>query len=74
MLMTFFCFMLVKSARAIHRLAWVLVISLGVYGVKGGIFTLRSGGSYRVWGPDGTFIARTAHGAGFATACPPPSC
>ncbi|HEU4375151.1 MAG TPA: putative O-glycosylation ligase, exosortase A system-associated [Telluria sp.] len=57
MLMTFVCFMLVKSERDIHRLAWVLAISLGFYGVKGGIFTLRSGGSYRVWGPDGTFIA-----------------
>lgn len=57
MLMTFVCAMLVKSARDIHRLAWVLVISLGVYGVKGGIFTLRSGGSYRVWGPENTFIA-----------------
>jgi putative inorganic carbon (HCO3(-)) transporter len=56
MLMTFICIMLVKSARDIHRLAWVVTISLGFYGVKGGIFTLRSGGSYRVWGPDGTFI------------------
>jgi probable O-glycosylation ligase (exosortase A-associated) len=57
MLMTFVCFMLVKSERDIHRLAWVLALSLGFYGVKGGVFTLRSGGSYRVWGPDGTFIA-----------------
>jgi probable O-glycosylation ligase (exosortase A-associated) len=57
MLMTFVCVMLVKSARDIHRLAWVLAISLGFYGVKGGIFTLRRGGSDRVWGPDGTIIA-----------------
>lgn len=57
MLMTFVCFMLVKSERDIHRLAWVLTLSLGFYGVKGGVFTLRSGGTYRVWGPDGTFIA-----------------
>jgi putative inorganic carbon (HCO3(-)) transporter len=56
MLMTFVCIMLVKSARDIHRLAWVLAISIGFYGVKGGIFTLRNGGGARVWGPEGTFI------------------
>jgi probable O-glycosylation ligase (exosortase A-associated) len=48
--------MLVKSERDIHRLLWMLAVSLGYYGVKGGIFTLRSGGSDRVWGPAGTFI------------------
>jgi putative inorganic carbon (HCO3(-)) transporter len=56
MLMSFVCLMLVKSERDIHRLVWVLAISLGYYGIKGGLFTLRSGGGNRVWGPDGTFI------------------
>jgi probable O-glycosylation ligase (exosortase A-associated) len=56
MLMTFVCLMLVKSARDVHRLVWVLAISLGFYGVKGGIFTIRNGGSDRVWGPDNTYI------------------
>jgi putative inorganic carbon (HCO3(-)) transporter len=56
MLMTFVCIMLVKSERDIHRLVWVLAISLGFYGIKGGIFTLRNGGGERVWGPDSTFI------------------
>jgi probable O-glycosylation ligase (exosortase A-associated) len=56
MLMTFVCTMLVKSERDIHRLVWMLAISLGFYGVKGGIFTLRSGGNDRVWGPEATFI------------------
>ena len=57
MLMTFICLAVVKNSRDVHRLIWVLVISLGYYGVKGGIFTLRSGGSEKVWGPGGTFIA-----------------
>jgi putative inorganic carbon (HCO3(-)) transporter len=57
MLMTFVCTMLVKSERDIHRLVWMLAVSLGFYGVKGGIFMLRSGGSHRVWGPESTFIA-----------------
>ncbi len=57
MWMTFVCMMLIKSRKDVHRLIWVLVASLGYYGVKGGIFTLRGGGTDRVWGPEGTFIA-----------------
>ena len=34
----------------------VVVGSIGFYGVKGGAFTLLTGGAYRVWGPKGTFI------------------
>ncbi|PWF47684.1 putative O-glycosylation ligase, exosortase A system-associated [Massilia glaciei] len=56
MLMTFVCIMLIKSRRDVHRLVWVLAISLGYYGIKGGIFTLRNGGGERVWGPEQTFI------------------
>lgn len=56
MLMTFVCMMLIKSRYDIHRLIWVLAVSLGYYGIKGGIFTVRNGGGERVWGPDGTFI------------------
>jgi probable O-glycosylation ligase (exosortase A-associated) len=57
MLMTFVCMMLIKSRKDVHRMIWILVVSLGYYGIKGGIFTLRSGGSDKVWGPEGTFIA-----------------
>ncbi len=35
-------------------LVWVLVLSLGLTGVKGGFFTLVTGGGARVWGPEGT--------------------
>jgi putative inorganic carbon (HCO3(-)) transporter len=56
MLMTFVGIMLIKSERDIRRLIWVLAISLGYYGVKGGLFTLRNGGGDRVWGPENTFI------------------
>lgn len=55
-LMTFVVAMLVKSREDIERLVWVLALSLGYYGAKGGLFTLRSGGGHRVWGPEGTFI------------------
>ncbi|PIF13489.1 putative O-glycosylation ligase, exosortase A system-associated [Janthinobacterium sp. 13] len=56
MLMSFVVMMVIRSRRDIVRLVWVLVGSIGYYGVKGGIFTIRSGGTERVWGPEDTFI------------------
>ena len=44
------------TRQHIMGLAWVLAGSIGFYGFKGGLFTLATGGSYRVWGPDGSFI------------------
>jgi putative inorganic carbon (HCO3(-)) transporter len=48
--------MILKSKKHVQAFVWMLVISIGYYGVKGGIFTITSGGQFRVWGPDGTFI------------------
>ena len=56
MLMSFVIMMVIRTRRDIARLIWVLVGSIGYYGVKGGIFTIRSGGTERVWGPEETFI------------------
>ncbi|MET0266185.1 MAG: putative O-glycosylation ligase, exosortase A system-associated [Duganella sp.] len=56
MLMSLVTMMVIRSRADIQRMIWVLTLSLGYYGVKGGIFTLRSGGEDRVWGPVGTFI------------------
>jgi probable O-glycosylation ligase (exosortase A-associated) len=56
MLMTFVVLMAVRSRADVQRLIQVLVFSLGFYGVKGGLFTIRSGGTERVWGPEGSFI------------------
>ena len=56
MLMSIVTMMVVRSRQDVHRLIWVLAISLGYYGIKGGVFTIRSGGVDRVWGPEGTFI------------------
>jgi probable O-glycosylation ligase (exosortase A-associated) len=41
----------------LQALVWVTVISLFYYGVKGGLFTLISGGGFHVIGPEGTIIA-----------------
>lgn len=54
--MTAVVMMLLRTRQEIEWLVWTVVVSLGFYGVKGGIFTLRSGGNFRVWGPEGTFI------------------
>lgn len=56
MLMTVVVSMLVRTRKDIELLVWAVVVSLGFYGVKGGLFTIRSAGAYRVWGPAGTFI------------------
>jgi putative inorganic carbon (hco3(-)) transporter len=40
----------------IEALLWCAAISLMYYGVKGGIFTIATGGSYRVYGPPATII------------------
>jgi len=44
------------SRRHLMALVWVLVGSIGFYGVKGGLFTLATAGAHRVWGPDGSYI------------------
>lgn len=48
---------LLQSKQHVLALAWVAAGSLALLGAKGGIFTLATGGSYRVWGPPGSFIA-----------------
>jgi putative inorganic carbon (HCO3(-)) transporter len=48
---------LLHSKQHIFALMWVCAGSLALLGAKGGLFTLRSGGDFRVWGPPGSFIA-----------------
>jgi len=55
-LMILVSLVLLHSKRHIMLLVWVLVVSIGFYGVKGGFFTIATGGSYRVWGPENTYI------------------
>ncbi|MCE3607653.1 putative O-glycosylation ligase, exosortase A system-associated [Massilia sp. P8910] len=56
MLMTFATIMLIKTKEQVTLLIWTLVGSLGYYGVKGGIFTVATGGGSIVWGPQGSYI------------------
>jgi len=54
--MTFVTLMLITDKDKLNKLIWVIVLSLGFFGVKGGIFTILTAGSSRVWGPPGSFI------------------
>lgn len=49
--------LLLQTRERIQWLVWVIVLSIGFYGVKGGIFTLTTGGGQQVLGPDGSFIS-----------------
>jgi len=48
--------MLTTSMARIHALVWTIGVSLGFYGIKGGLWSLIHGGTNRVYGPTGTFI------------------
>ena len=44
---------LVNSRKHVDWMIWVIVVSIGFFGVKGGIFTIMTGGSHKVWGAPG---------------------
>jgi len=56
LLMTIVAMAALRERRHIEYFVWVNVLSLAFFGVKGGVFTIASGGTYRVWGPAGSFI------------------
>lgn len=54
--MTTLTILVINSEKDVKAFAAVVGLSLAFYGLKGGIFTLSSGGNYRVYGPAGTYI------------------
>jgi probable O-glycosylation ligase (exosortase A-associated) len=57
MVMAFVTLILVNNRERMHWLVWMIVVSLGFYGVKGGVFTVLKGGVNHVFGPPASFIA-----------------
>lgn len=53
---TFMTLMLINSKERLRAFIWVICLSIGYYGIKGGIFTIVHGGHFRVQGPAGTFF------------------
>jgi putative inorganic carbon (HCO3(-)) transporter len=45
--------MVLRTRKQIDWMIWVIVISVGFFGAKGGAFTLLTGGGHRVYGPPG---------------------
>ncbi|HEV2714876.1 MAG TPA: putative O-glycosylation ligase, exosortase A system-associated, partial [Terriglobales bacterium] len=56
-LMSYVTLMLMQSKERINLLVWVMTLSLAFYGVKGGIFTIVTGGQFHVRGPELSFIS-----------------
>ena len=55
-LMTIVTTMLIHGKKRVELLAIVIVGSLAFYGIKGGLFTIMTGGQYHVLGPARSFI------------------
>lgn len=55
-LMLWVTLIMLSGRQQITWLVWVIAFSVGVYGIKGGIWTVATGGGSRVWGPPGSFI------------------
>ncbi len=55
-LMVYVTIAVLVNRRQLDIFLWVVVVSIGYFGVKGGLFTIATGGSYRVWGPPNSFI------------------
>ena len=60
-LMLFITLAMMRGRQQVHAMVWLIAISIGFYGIKGGIFTIARGGSSMVMGPTGSFIEGTNH-------------
>lgn len=56
-LMTFVTMKLINTPSKLRYLLLVIALSIGLIGLKGGIWAIASGGVNRVYGPDGSFLA-----------------
>ncbi|MCH9661309.1 MAG: putative O-glycosylation ligase, exosortase A system-associated [Bacteroidetes bacterium] len=61
-LVIFMTLFIIKDRDKIHMLVWVIALSIGFYGIKGGVFTILSGGSAHVLGPGGFIEGNTEIG------------
>ena len=56
-MMVFVTLLVMRSQERINWLVWCIALSIGFFGVKGGMFVLATGGNYLVWGPSDSFIS-----------------
>lgn len=55
-LMAFISFVLIVKPEQLRILVIICTLSIAFYGIKGGLFTVLTGGSARVWGPGGSLL------------------
>ena len=48
--------LLLHGRHRINAFVWVMAVSLGFFGIKGGLFSVLTGGQYLVMGPKDSFI------------------
>jgi putative inorganic carbon (HCO3(-)) transporter len=71
LLMVFLCMSLIDSKEKLHLLLRVIALSLGFYGLKGGVWIIITGGAELVWGPEDSFLyANNAIGLALAMNIP----
>ncbi len=56
-LLTFIGLVVLHKREHLIWMVWMIVLSIGYYAIKGGIFTIATAGAFRVWGPADSFIA-----------------
>jgi putative inorganic carbon (HCO3(-)) transporter len=50
-------FALITNRLRVNAIVWMLALSIGYFGVKGGLYTLATGGAARVYGPGTSMIS-----------------
>ena len=55
-LMLWVTWMLVTESKQLRVLIWVVTLSIAFFGIKGGVWTVMTGGGGRVWGPPGGML------------------
>ena len=55
LVMTYVTYQMLYTRERINLLMWVIVLSVGIYGFKGGIFAIATGGNYMILGPDDSY-------------------
>jgi putative inorganic carbon (hco3(-)) transporter len=56
MILVFLTFFVANTKSRIHGIIWAIIVALGFYGVKGGLYTLVTGGGGIVFGPPDSII------------------
>jgi len=56
MLLTLIVMLCIRTKKEIQLFTWIVALSIGFFGLKGGLFTILTGGKNHVLGPEGSYI------------------